>query len=278
MSNEQQIKLWNSSYGHIWANNADVLDEVFGAFNHEILSRAHIKSGENILDFGCGSGALSLLAAEETGPQGLCIGVDVSKPLIEVARLRQEKTDLPVRFVETDATTWQTDTPFDLVISRFGNSYFDDHIAGYTNLHAQMRPGGRLVGITWMSLQRNPWARLVYETVIPFLREVPALPPIGAPGPFAFARSDDITDTLQAAGWRETKMETWAGAVPFPAEKPEDAASLILSLGPMAKIAESQRVDMAPVYAAVADALASKGSSDGAVMLEGTAWIFSAIA
>jgi len=278
LNNDQQIRLWNSSYGRIWANDADALDHFFAPFNDELLQRAEIKSGDHVFDIGCGSGALTLLAAEQVGETGSTIGIDVSEPLIAIANKRAAKADSAAKFVQDDAQLYRPSAPFDVALSRFGNSYFLDHIKAFSTIRQNLKPGGKLVAVTWMSLLKNPWARITYETCIPFLVEVPKLFEVGAPGPFAFASDDDLVKILRKAGWSDIKVETWKGMIPFPGNTPQDAAALLMSLGPMTRIAKSQRVDLEPIHAAVAKALESKTNAPGHVDLDGAAWIFSAVA
>ena len=62
-----------------------------------------------------------------------------------------------VTFVLADA---QTDSfpgaPFDAAISQFGVMFFDDPVAAFANIRAQLRPGGRLAFACWQPLRREP--------------------------------------------------------------------------------------------------------------------------
>jgi ubiquinone/menaquinone biosynthesis C-methylase UbiE len=56
----------------------------------EIVSMATIQEGDKILDVGCGTGTLSILAAEEAGTTGEVVGIDPSENLLQRARAKAE--------------------------------------------------------------------------------------------------------------------------------------------------------------------------------------------
>jgi ubiquinone/menaquinone biosynthesis C-methylase UbiE len=93
---------------------------------------------------GCGNGAISLEAARAVGPSGQVTGLDLSAPMLEVARRRAEEQGLNVDFVRCDAQTASFDQPFDVVLSRFGVMFFDNPGVAFANLAKATRPGGRL--------------------------------------------------------------------------------------------------------------------------------------
>ena len=64
-------------------------------------------SFENFVDVGCGKGRACIYAAKEF-PFRRVVGVDFSKPLVEIADRNKLKAGLPnVSFVHADATRWQ---------------------------------------------------------------------------------------------------------------------------------------------------------------------------
>ena len=63
-----------------------------------------LRVGCRVLDIGCGAGATTLAMARRLGPEGFCLGVDISGPLIAAATARA--AGLPAAFVQADAQTY----------------------------------------------------------------------------------------------------------------------------------------------------------------------------
>ena len=204
MSNAQQKEYWNGEAGNNWALGAETLDSMLHPFLALVLEASGITSGDRVLDVGCGSGALSL-AAIDAGARHVT-GVDISAPMLSVAHSRAQSQPAPPEFLETDASTWTAETPFDRVISRFGVMFFDDPVAAFSNLHRQTEPQGTLAFSCWQAAPLNEWAMAPMKAVLPLLSEPPTPPEPGAPGPFAFADPDRTRSILADAGWTKVSV------------------------------------------------------------------------
>jgi trans-aconitate 2-methyltransferase len=93
-----------------------------------------------VVDLGCGTGLLTAdlhreLAAAET------LGVDSSDAMLERARTLDVEG---LEFTRGDISTWQPDTPFDVVFSHAALQWVDDHPALFARLTAMLVPGGEL--------------------------------------------------------------------------------------------------------------------------------------
>jgi len=75
---------------------------------HSLL---RLRSGETVLDVGCGSGDDVRELAAMVAPNGCAFGVDKSQSMIEEARRRAAQCDLPVQFELGEAVRlpWQSD-------------------------------------------------------------------------------------------------------------------------------------------------------------------------
>src|SRR3990167_9427596 len=76
----------NGQSGERWVANQARLDAVVAAFGQAAIEAAAPAKGERVLDVGCGAGASSLALAARVGPGGQVLGVDISEPLIGLAR------------------------------------------------------------------------------------------------------------------------------------------------------------------------------------------------
>ncbi|KAH6722607.1 putative UbiE/COQ5 family methyltransferase [Leptodontidium sp. MPI-SDFR-AT-0119] len=83
------------------------------------LAIAGAKTGETIIDLGCGGGFDVFQAARKVGPTGLAIGVDSSEDMLALARRNASKAGVGnVRFVFADITAIQLESgSADCVIS-----------------------------------------------------------------------------------------------------------------------------------------------------------------
>lgn len=52
------------------------------AFTSPVLQLLDVKPGERIIDFGCGSGEVTLELAKAVGPEGVVVGTDFSESMV----------------------------------------------------------------------------------------------------------------------------------------------------------------------------------------------------
>jgi SAM-dependent methyltransferase len=162
-----------------------------------------IAAGDRVLDVGCGCGETSILAARSTGPTGRVLGLDLSEPMLAVARdLLIEAGLTNVEFVAADAQIHRLPTDsFDEVISSFGVMFFDDPAAAFTNLFGALRPGGRLAFLCWQSAERNELFGLPQQALT--ANGVPVTPADWG----VFADPAGIVDLITAAGGTDVHIE-----------------------------------------------------------------------
>lgn len=119
-SNAQQIEYWNGPVGARWARLQERIDLQLAQITQAALNFAEPREGEHILDIGCGCGTATLLLALRAGDEGTAAGIDISSPMLGVARARAMAQNAGVIFIEADASIYEFQPVFDLVFSRFG--------------------------------------------------------------------------------------------------------------------------------------------------------------
>jgi SAM-dependent methyltransferase len=231
-ANQAQIDYWNGPTGKKWAKHSSETDRNLAEAADAALKLADAKPGARVLDIGCGAGVTSLLLADAVGPGGHVTGVDVSQPMLALARSRTDARN--VTFIEADASLYPFDADYDLLFSRFGVMFFVDPLAAFANIRKAAAKGGRLAFVCWRTVAENEWVALPYRAAKPLLSEQKPVPP-HAPGPFAFADADRVRDILTGAGFSEIGIEKFDGAMDL-GSSPEEASFQVTQLmGPTAR-------------------------------------------
>jgi SAM-dependent methyltransferase len=275
MDNTAQIDYWNGVAGDKWVRDADRLDRMLQPFAEAVLAAAKPVAGERIIDIGCGAGALSF-AALDAG--ALTTGVDVSEPLIAIARRRAEQRAPTAQFVVADASAWVPEKKADVVVSRFGVMFFADPAAAFANIRNGTQPGGRLAFACWRPLAENDWALMPIIVALPFLKTPPMPPQPGTPGPFAFGSRDDVTGILAQAGWTNIQITPWDGTIELPGDNADDTADFMLEIGPLSRAIAEQGVDPVQVKDALVAKVRSLTGVEGRTHLKAAVWIVEATA
>ena len=147
--NAAQVAYWNDAAGQTWAEMQEALDRQLAPLGRAAMAALAPTPGERLLDIGCGAGQTTLELAAAVAPGGEVLGLDISRPLLEVARARPAVPG--VRFLEGDAQTHAFEPAgFDGAFSRFGVMFFADPPAAFANIRRALKPGGRaaIQGIT----------------------------------------------------------------------------------------------------------------------------------
>jgi SAM-dependent methyltransferase len=229
--NAEQIRYWNETIGPRWIEQEAMLDAQIAPLGLAAIERAGVARGELVLDVGCGCGQTTLQLAERVGPEGEVLGVDVSSPML--ARARQRAKGLAhVRFENADAQTHRFARGFDLAFSRFGVMFFADPVAAFANLRGALRARGRLAFVCWQALDRNPWLQVPLRALAGIVA-LPAPPPPGAPGPFAFADPERVRGILGRAGFAAVELAPLCGDLALGAGGGlERAVGFAMEMGP----------------------------------------------
>ncbi len=276
--NTDQIAYWNDRAAVTWTTFQERLDALFEPLTALALDAAAPKSGERVIDIGCGCGATVLALAQRLGPTGEILGLDVSEPMAARARERIAGACLTnAKVAVSDAATHDfQDARADLLFSRFGVMFFADPVAAFTNLRGAVRQGGRLLCAAWRPLADNPWFAVPLEAARPLLPPQPPADP-DAPGPFAFANHDRTREIFAKAGWSDVALTRHDVPMRIAAAgQLEQAVEFATRVGVLARmLAEADPNSHARVRLALAEALKPYDGPAG-INLSGSIWLISA--
>jgi ubiquinone/menaquinone biosynthesis C-methylase UbiE len=202
-------EMWAGPSGERWLGSALRFELTMKGIGEELLARAALRAGEQVVDIGCGAGAMSLEAAGRVAPGGSVTGLDISPGLVKEATRRAEaaRPKVPVTFVLGDAARTTLRGKADCLISRFGIMFFTDPYGAFVHLRGFLKPGGRLALACWMPMALNPWMMTMRQVMAAHF-ELPVIPP-RTPGPFAFGEAEYLRDILAKAGFGGIEIAEW---------------------------------------------------------------------
>lgn len=301
MNNSEQIAYWNGDGGRKWAERDDAMAGVLAPISDALLARVAPRRARTALDVGCGGGSNTLQLLQHLDNPTHILGIDVSAPLLEVARARvaergaaPPRTALPqtalprtapprtapprIEFLHADAAAHDFgDLRFDLLFSRFGVMFFDDPVAAFAQLRRAVHRNGRLVFCCWQTLGANPWTALPLKAALTVL---PAPEPVAphSPGPFAFADAAYVQAILARAGWSDARIEPYAPTLEFSVEGGYEATVReLVNTGPVGRLlAPAEKPARDAVYKAARRALKDYYKGD-TLALAGAVWFVTAV-
>ena len=275
MSNQEQIDYWNGHAGSTWVDAQERMDKMLAPLTSPLIEQAAAKSGEQIIDVGCGCGDTSLKLAA-TGAS--VHGIDISEPMLERARARAQLAhQANTEFSTADAATTPLTANYDLIFSRFGVMFFSDPTAAFSNLHSGLKSTGRLCFLCWQPPRNNPWMSTAGAAINQFMPEPATKPDPRAPGPFAFADRDYLDDILKQAGFKNRSISSVTADLHI-ADTLDAAIESQKSIGPLARaLSELEGDQQQAALAAAREALAEKMTPTG-LDLGAACWLVKATA
>lgn len=229
---DEQSAIWNGAAGEAWATEQDLLDTMFRPLEDRLMEAISQVGPTALLDVGCGTGATTLAAAFLRGDQGSCTGVDVSIPMLKLARARAAAEHSCAKFTLADAQTFAFERQtFDMIVSRFGVMFFADPVAAFRNLRRASRPHAHMSLLVWRSAEENPFMTTSENAAALLLDTVPTR--TDGPGQFAFADRDRVQAILEQSGWTEIAITPVDAPCTFPAS---DLERFFTRLGPLGRV------------------------------------------
>jgi ubiquinone/menaquinone biosynthesis C-methylase UbiE len=289
-ANTAQVQRWNGASGQHWIEHRERHLAEHQHLTPHLFRAAAITAGDRVLDVGCGCGTTTIAAAQaaqgaagdqwdassprrdERGPAGAAVGVDLSAPMLEVARqLAAQARVGNVRFVRGDAQACplRRDS-FDVMISNFGVMFFNDPRAAFTSMAAAIRPGGRLAFLCW---QDNAQNEIFAIPMLAFGAHM-QLPATTADDLFADPRQ--IRDLLASTGWQGIQVTSVTEAAWIGSDV-DDVMNYTRGMPRLQSLAASlqDRALAQRVLDSIAEQYATRQGPDG-VWVRAAAWVVTA--
>jgi SAM-dependent methyltransferase len=189
----------------------------------QFFQRLGVKPGTKLLDVGCGSGQLALIAAR-AGAQ--VTGCDIATNWLEKARARAAEEGLNVTFEEGDAESLPyEDAQFDTVISLIGAMFAPRPDLVAAELKRVCRPGGVIAMANWTP---GGFVGQMFKTISKHIA------PPGMPSPVLWGDEETVRDRLRE-GIADLKLTRRMYHFEYPFPPDEVVAFYRANYGPMSK-------------------------------------------
>jgi len=196
MGTKTESKVWDAalydrSFQFISGMAADLVDDLAP------------RSGERVLDLGCGTGRLSAVIADK---ECEVLGIDADPTMIAAARDQYPH----IQFRCEDGAAFRVDAPFDAVFSNAALHWMTTPKPVIACVAAALRPGGRFVA------EMGGWRNV--EVLIGSLYQALEEAGVGADqvtSPWYFPRTGDHAVLLEAAGFEIREMRHFERPTPL---------------------------------------------------------------
>jgi SAM-dependent methyltransferase len=130
------------------------------AAQRKLLDCAALAPGEHVLDVACGTGLVTLAAAQAVGAQGSVLGVDLSGRMVDEAASRAVARGLAqASFARMDGESLALpDASFDVALCALGLMYMPDPAQALREMRRVLRPGGRVALAVWGERAACGWS------------------------------------------------------------------------------------------------------------------------
>lgn len=130
-------------YSHEEAQRLADQAAVLEGLTEDVLRRAGLRPGMQVLDIGTGLGDVALLAAKIVGSNGGILGIDKAASSLDTAKSRIKSLGIHnIHFEQSDITTFTTDRKFDAIVGRCVLLYINDRATVLRKLTELLNPGG----------------------------------------------------------------------------------------------------------------------------------------
>ena len=169
-----------------------------------------------MLDIACGTGTVARTAARRLGVGGYVVGVDLSAPMLTVARAAAAAEHLAVEWREGSAVELpMADASFDVAFCQQGLQFFPDRPTALREMYNRvLATGGRLVLSVWSKIERSPGFAVLAEALARHIsREAGALM---TAGPFALSSPEDLRALLVGASFEHITIRPAVKILRYP--------------------------------------------------------------
>jgi ubiquinone/menaquinone biosynthesis C-methylase UbiE len=129
----------------------------FSSWATDLVERASLQPGWQILDVACGTGIVTRAAGPVIGPTGTIVASDLNEDMLTEAR-RHAVAGAPVQWRQADAADLPfDDETFDALLCQQGLQFVPANSEAVAEMRRVLRPGGVAAVSVWRSAEHNPY-------------------------------------------------------------------------------------------------------------------------
>jgi ubiquinone/menaquinone biosynthesis C-methylase UbiE len=184
-----------------------IVGPLFRPWVEVLLDRTAVAAGERVLDLACGTGIVARVALERVAARGQVVGIDVSAPMLEVARAIAP--DVEWREGNATALPVGDEEKFDVILCQQGFQFFGDRPTAAQECRRVLASGGRIAASTWLGLSETPLFRDLNEVGERHLGAI-------ADARFGLGDGAALGRLFADAGFRDVRIDRVVKKIRFP--------------------------------------------------------------
>ncbi|WP_417524286.1 class I SAM-dependent methyltransferase [Marinovum sp.] len=281
MSNRATHDIWNGQSGADWAQHQRDLDLFLAGSMARLAELLPLAPGARVLEIGSGAGSFSLDLARAVTPGGEVLGLDISDPLLALARRRAEG-QAGLAFRKLDIQTEPLDAGgFDICTAHLGMMFFSDPVLALSRIRTRLAPGAVIAFNGWAG-RDNPWFSIPLGVAERHLGPMPPSPPSKTPppGPLAFSDVIYVTGLLREAGYHDPQgwQETFSIRHPGGLNAVMQTLSYVGPISTLYRLKQPDAAQRSRIADEIREAFAPFIDSTGALDMPGTLSFYQATA
>ncbi len=135
------------------------------------VNLAQVKSGDCVLEVGCGTGTLTLAAKQQAGQSGKVFGIDVIPEMIKLSKKKAAQARLDVTFQSGSIENIPfPENQFDVVMCSFMIFHMSEEVRrkGIAEIYRVLKPQGRLMVLD-LALPAHGVSRAISKVLFKFM-------------------------------------------------------------------------------------------------------------
>jgi ubiquinone/menaquinone biosynthesis C-methylase UbiE len=192
-----------------------LVPSIFASWAEELVEVAGLRPGQRVLDIACGTGVVARTAARRLVSGGNVTGLDLSAPMLAVARSAATSEGVIIEWREGSALQLPfADQAFDVAFCQQGLQFFPDRPVAMGEMYRVLVPGGKLLLGVWRDIERSPGFAILAQALTNHVS-----PEAGAllkSGPFGLSTTEELRDLIAGAGFRDINIRGVAKVLRYP--------------------------------------------------------------